>query len=157
MLKSHSILAAALTGLLVSASSHAGEIAIDNAWIRSAPPSVTVLAGYMTIENHADKDVTLISASSPAFERVELHRTMLHNGMMHMEPVESLAIKAHGSVRFEPNGYHLMLNKPKQKIGKGDAITVTLIFADRRVETQLTVQEDGGSAEENTQRHHHHH
>lgn len=133
----------------------AGEITIEDAWVRSAPPVATVLAGYMTIHNHTGKAITLTAVSSPAFGSAELHRTTLHNGMMHMEAVKELVIKEGETVKLEPNGYHLMLNNPKQKIRTGDTIPFTLKFDGQTEETTATVKQDG--QEEESQPHHHHH
>ena len=133
--------------------SRADEITIENAWVRSAPPVATVLAGYMTIHNHSDKAVTLTAVNSPAFESVELHRTMMHNGMMHMEAINSLVIEGNATVKFEPSSYHLMLNNPKQKINTGDTIPFTLSFDGATQKVDAVVKQD----DEQDSAHHHHH
>lgn len=159
MLKRTSLIASAVVAALaMTNTSRAAEISVENAWIRSAPPSATVLAGYMTLHNHSGKAVTLTSVTSPAFESVELHRTTLHGGMMHMEPVKTLVIDGKGMVKLEPNGYHLMLNNPKQKIKNGDAIQFTLNFNGEAQPVNVVVKdgsdETGGASQ---MEHHHHH
>lgn len=107
-----------------------GPVMADNAWIREAPPGAAAMAGYMTLMNSADKPVILVGASSPAFAKVMLHRTVMDEGMAKMLHQKQIEIPAHGSVTFEPNGYHLMLMKPKQQLKAGDKVEVTLEFAD---------------------------
>lgn len=150
------IAAALIASLSMLNAAWAEGITIENAWVRSAPPVATVLAGYMTIHNHSGKAITLISVTSPAFESVALHRTTMHNGMMHMEAVKSLVIESSGMVKLEPNGYHLMLNNPKQKISSGDSIPFTLNFDGKTEEVNALVKQDE-EEQEATPAHHHHH
>jgi copper(I)-binding protein len=39
-----------------------------------------------------------------------------------------IAVPANGSLTFEPNGFHLMMMKPKQALKAGDMVSVTLSF-----------------------------
>lgn len=156
MLKREILLATALTGLMgIANTGWAGEISVEDAWVRSAPPTVTVMAGYMTLHNHSGKAVKLTSVTSPSFESVELHRTTMHGGMMHMKPVKVLIIKANDTVRLEPNGYHLMLNNPKQKISSGDTIHFTLNFDGTTEQVDAVVKEGNGEGESASHGHHH--
>jgi hypothetical protein len=155
MLKRDALIAAALVTCLSGINtSWAEEITVENAWVRSAPPVATVLAGYMTIQNHSDKAITLTAVNSPAFESVELHRTTLHGGMMHMEAIKFLVIEGNSSVKLEPNSYHLMLNNPKQKISTGDTIQFSLNFDGATKQVSATVKQDD---EQDSAHHHHHH
>jgi len=45
-----------------------------------------VLAGYLTLHNPGDRAVTVVGAESPDFERVEIHRTELRDGVARMRP-----------------------------------------------------------------------
>lgn len=105
-----------------------GGVMVDNAWIREAPPGATSQAGYMTLNNHSDAARTLVSASSPAFGNVMLHRTVMEGGTAKMVHQMAIEIPANGSVTFEPNGYHLMLMKPKQQLKAGDKVDIALKF-----------------------------
>jgi len=156
MLKRNTLIAAVLLLCLSGINTgQAEEITVENAWVRSAPSVATVLAGYMTLHNYSDKAITLTSVTSPAFESVELHRTTLHGGMMHMEAIKSLLIEGNSTVKLEPNGYHLMLNDPKQKISTGDTIPFTLNFEGAMQKIDALVKQD--DAQESAPTHHHHH
>ncbi len=115
---------------LSAALAMAQDVMVDNAWIRDAPPGAAALAGYMTLMNKSDKPKTLVSASSPAFSKVMLHRTVMDEGMAKMLHQQQIEIPAHGSINFEPNGYHLMLMKPKHQFKAGDKVEITLEFKD---------------------------
>jgi hypothetical protein len=107
----------------------AGDITIDDAWVRSAPPGASVLGGYMTILNNSNKPIMLTGISSDAAETTELHQTTQHNGMSRMRPIKQVEIPGHGQLKLEPGGYHLMLNKPRHALQPGDAVDFTLTFA----------------------------
>jgi len=107
-----------------------GKIEIDNSWVREAPPHAAVLGAYMTIENHMAKTAKLVHISSPDFARVEMHRSVEKDGMMHMIKQSSIKVPANGKVMLKPGGYHLMLMKPKRALKAGDTVSLTLKFAD---------------------------
>ena len=135
----------------------AGDIMINNAWIRSAPPSASALAGYMDIQNHSKKTITLSSASSPQFERVEVHRSTTHNGMMHMEAVENFSINGHDSVSLKPGDYHLMLINPKQPLNRGDQASFKFTFGEESVSVNAVVKDSAEEGKEDNGVGHHHH
>jgi len=117
-------------GLLLSTAIQAAGLTVENRWVREAPPTATALAGYMVIRNGGDRERELVAAESPAFGKVMLHRTVMEEGMAKMIHQPSIAIPAGGSVTFEPNGYHLMLMKPREPLKAGDAVDITLKFKD---------------------------
>ncbi len=118
-----------LLGLSVAGFAQAGgHLMVDDAWVREAPPGAKALAGYMKLHNHADKERVLVSADSPAFGRVMLHKTVFEGEMSKMVHQHMITIPAKGMVSFEPNSYHLMMMKPKQALKAGDKVSVTLSF-----------------------------
>lgn len=90
----------------------------------SAPrPGTSMSVGYLSLTNPGDVDVTITAVTSPQFERVEMHRTTLENGVSRMRPVPGLDVPAGATVQFEPGGLHLMLTGRR-----GDADRVMLQF-----------------------------
>ncbi|MDT8384059.1 MAG: copper chaperone PCu(A)C [Gammaproteobacteria bacterium] len=108
----------------------AGKLEIHDAWAREAPPNAAVMAAYLTLHNHSEQTYTLVSAASPDFERVEIHRTQQRDGMTTMTPVSRVMLSANGSVSFQPGGLHLMLMQAKKPLKAGDAVTLRLFFSD---------------------------
>ena len=102
----------------------------SHVWVRPAPPGVTVLAGYLTLENLTDAPLKLTGAASPEFAAVEMHQSTVKDGVESMQPVDDVAIPAHGKVEFMPGGYHLMLMQPKKDLGIGSMVTLRLNFSD---------------------------
>ncbi len=109
---------------------------VEAAWVRAAPPSAMMLAGYMTVRNDGNVPAVFKSAQSDAFGSVELHKSVIVNGVSTMRPAGDQAIPAGGSLRFEPGGLHLMLMEPKRQLNSGDQVRFRLHFADG---TALTV------------------
>ena len=117
-----------IAAVSVAAANHHA-VVIHDPWIQEVPPSAEVLAAYMILKNTSDETLTVTSASSPAFERMEIHKSEIHEGMARMVHVENLAIPQHGQVEFKPGGYHFMLMGRKQPLRAGDKVYLTLTFS----------------------------
>jgi len=98
----------------------------NGAWVREAPPNASAMAGYVTITNNSDKDRTLVFAKSKQFNAVEIHRTIVEDGVAKMRRQEDLPIPAGESLVLEPGSYHLMLMTPKSAYKADDEVTVTV-------------------------------
>ena len=134
----------------------ADRIAVHDAWVRAAPPGTTVLAAYLTIDNHSTSAQTLSGASSPQFESVEIHRTVVKNGVASMSAEPRVAIPAHGTLRFEPNGYHLMLIGPRKALLAGDHVELRVQFDGQPAQViHAPVRADAEPADDAMQHHHH--
>ncbi|MBI5666302.1 MAG: copper chaperone PCu(A)C [Nitrospirae bacterium] len=117
-----------LLNLFSSAYAHE-QVSVANSWVRSAPPGADVLAAYMVLKNESDEARVLTKVSSNMFERVEIHKTEMHEGMMKMIPQDSLSIPAGGEVTLEPGGSHLMLIGPKSAPKEGEEVDLLLKFS----------------------------
>jgi copper(I)-binding protein len=123
-------LACLMLVLPLAAWSDGPSVRASHVWIRQAPPGVTVLAGYLTLENLTDKPLTLTGLSSPEFGAVELHKSTVKDNVESMEPVARLDLAAHASIEFKSGGYHVMLMQPKKNLFAGDTVTLDLTFSD---------------------------
>jgi copper(I)-binding protein len=123
---------AAVTVLAPALAGDTGALRVQDAWIRAAPPGVSVLAGYMTLVNDADRDAVITGASSPSFRMVEMHRSVSEGGVARMVEQDTLTVPARGRLVLEPNGLHLMLMMPAAPLRPGDAVELSLQLADGR-------------------------
>lgn len=117
-----------MTNLALAAEQTA--LQITDPWIREAPPNAAAWAAYMIIDNPTAQPRILTGVICPAFDKVEIHQTMEHKGMMHMMPVLQLPIAPKSQVVLKPGDYHLMLLTRKQPLKAGDQVELTLQFAD---------------------------
>lgn len=134
MLFRNVVLAAFAASLLVPfpavVSAHTdGGIVIKDAWVREAPPVAKVLAAYMVIENHTNKEKVLTGVTSSSFDRIEIHRSIHKDGMATMEQQKQLTIPAEGNVTLQPGEFHLMLFNPSKVLKAGSEVSFTLKFA----------------------------
>jgi copper(I)-binding protein len=107
-----------------------GKMHVYDSWIREAPPNAVSLAGYMAMENRSGEELSLVSAAADVFAHVMIHQTTHEGGMARMHHQEQVPIPPRETIRFEPNGYHLMLMHPQQVIKSGDLVTIQLGFSD---------------------------
>jgi hypothetical protein len=97
-----------------------------DAWVRVPLPSKTETALFAVLENHSSERRAVVSASSDAADKVEMHEMKMDRTMMVMKPVSEIGIPAKGKTALNSNGFHLMLFGLKKRPAVGDTIDVTL-------------------------------
>lgn len=117
-----------LVSVLFAAPAWAGGFVVTRAWIRHLPAGVPA-GGYFVLRNDTGHADALVAASSPAYARVMMHRTLEQGGVSRMLPVERVDLPVKGEVAFRPGGYHLMLMHATRPIAVGTTVPVTLEFA----------------------------
>lgn len=110
----------------------AGGLKVENAWIREAPPGMKILAGYMTLNNEKSNALSLSGAVSRNFESIEVHYSIIKDDKAGMVQQHVVRIPAYSTVKFEPNGLHLMLFNPKRELKVGDKVKIALTFGNYR-------------------------
>jgi len=124
-----------------------GSLEIDAPWARATPPGASIAGGYASIMNRGAAPDKLLSASSPAAERVELHVMSMQGDVMRMQQVAALEVPAHGELTLKPGGAHLMFIGVKAPFKPGEKVPVKLRFEKAgEVEVQLDVASMGASA-----------
>jgi copper(I)-binding protein len=105
-----------------------GAILVKEAWVRWLPANLPA-GGYLTLVNRGDVQVSLIGASCADYGSVSLHQSLQQGTVSGMTPVTAITVKAHSTVDFAAEGYHLMLLQPKRSLKPGDRISITLEFS----------------------------
>lgn len=119
----------ALFALLAAGAAAAADLHVMQPWSRATPPGVTVGVGYVMLHNLGPRPQVIVSATSPAAERVEMHETRRSpEGLTQMRPLEKVTVPPSGAFSFEPNGPHLMLMGLKSPLVAGQRAPVTLKF-----------------------------
>lgn len=106
----------------------AAEVQISNSTVRQPLPGRTVSAGYFTINNNGTQPISLVAASSPWFDKVELHQHSYVDGMMRMARVDSIVVAPNDRVHLQPGGLHLMLFTPNQPLQLEQHVPIELVF-----------------------------
>ena len=133
-----------VAAFLLSASVYAGDIQVDEAWVRATPSGKNSANVYFFITSK--QAATLASASSPASKSVAM-RTMSHKGgMMKTLDVQSIDLPANKRMDMtSEHSYHLTLVDLKAPLKAGDTVPVTLNIetADKqnmKVDVQVAVK-----------------
>lgn len=120
------------------------------------PPGAPNGAAYLDISAEGDA-ISLVGASSPISEAVEIHAMSMDGGTMRMRRLESLDVPPGVTVKMRPgeSGAHFMLIGLEDALKVGDTFPLTLEFANRdSLEVEVWVQpaSEGTAAAEG---HHH--
>jgi copper(I)-binding protein len=115
--------------LLVAACSSGTEtISVEDAWGRTAPSSAANAAFYMTITGGETDDV-LVSADADVCGAVELHETVMNDGIMQIQHLPAgIPIDTGAVVALEPGGMHIMCLDKNVDLVSGESVSVTLVF-----------------------------
>ncbi len=115
---------------LASALPAFAEIAIKDAYARSASPMAKSGAAFMMITNDGGSADRLVAVSSDAAARTELHTHLAEeNGVMRMVHVEEgFELPADGMIAMQRGGKHVMLMGLNAPMEQGATVTVTLTF-----------------------------
>lgn len=123
------------------------EIKVQKAYIVLGPPTIKVHGAYFELLNTAQREITLVGASSNDYRRVKIHRSKVESGVAMMEQVENVTVEAGKSVTFKAGGLHLMLIEPARTMAPNEKVMLTLHLADKRkVTVPLTVMRRYGMA-----------
>jgi len=112
--------------MLIAPALASAEITVEDAWVRMPPPVADTAAGYLTLRNSGDSDVEIVAVETSAAAKPEFHSMSMHDGMMHMMKMEKVVVPAHGELRFETGGNHLMLTELTGALNAGDHVMLTL-------------------------------
>jgi copper(I)-binding protein len=123
------LFAAALTALLSSSPAAAHDISVKQAWSRATPKGAKVAGGYLAIENRGIQPDRLLSASSSAAAKVEIHQMALQDGIMTMRVLDNgLVIPPDATVTLAPGGDHMMFVGLNAPFEEGQRVAVSLNF-----------------------------
>jgi periplasmic copper chaperone A len=136
---------AVVVGIGLSHAQPSSPISVEKPFSRATPGNSKVGVGYMTITNKGVVADRLVSASSPAAGKVEIHETTMQDGVMKMRGLPNgLPIEAGKKISLAPDGNHLMLMELKAPLKQGDKVPVTLNFEKAgKVDVTLDVQAIG--------------
>lgn len=107
----------------------AGDLELSGGFARATLPKAAVAGGFLTVTNTGRADDRLVSATSPAAQRVEIHEMSMQGDVMQMRPLpQGIPVPAGKSVDLRPGGLHLMLMGLTAPLRQGDSVPLTLTF-----------------------------
>ena len=121
---------------------------ISGVQIVAPAPGRSMASAYLTIQNRSDEPVTISGISSPQFRSVELHETVIENGIASMRPVPARTIEPNSTLILSPGGLHLMLAEPTSVFLPGTRVSLRIDFAqgdmllvDSPLQTRVQIEE----------------
>lgn len=103
-----------------------GPITIAHPWVRAT--TIKVTGAFFTLRNTGKTAVRLLSVTSPAASRVEMHLSEIKDGVASMRKVDGIDVGPGKTVALKPGGYHVMLMGLKYPVRKGGMVPMTLHF-----------------------------
>jgi hypothetical protein len=116
----------ALTLSLATTAFAADPLTVDGQLVRAQPPGARVTGAFMTFRNAGADNVEITGVSSPDYGRVEMHLSVVEDGVAKMLPQEKLVVPASGELMLKHGSWHLMLFEPKHAIKAGDQVQLQL-------------------------------
>jgi copper(I)-binding protein len=122
-----------------------GTIQIEHPWALATPGRAKTGAGYLKITNHGTAPDRLISLSSPASQRVQIHQTSNDGTVAKMRPLEKgLEIKPGETVELSPGGMHIMFEGLRAPLIEANRVKGTLVFEQAgTLEVEYTIEPMG--------------
>jgi copper(I)-binding protein len=117
---------AAFVAMLVSGAGFAGELSLDDFWVRAMPPVAKSTAAYGRITNLGDTATVITGASAAFAGKAELHETRTEAGMAKMVAVMPMRLAPGESRTLAPGGLHLMLMQLARVPSSGEVVTICL-------------------------------
>ncbi len=65
---------------------------------------------YMTFQNTTDAPISITRVTNPSFASVQIHESVIEDGISRMRSIDQLTIAANDTVALQPGGIHLMLH-----------------------------------------------
>ncbi len=102
------------------------DVTLAEGWVKAADTGMTGVFG--TLVNDTGADIQLVSATSPAAERAEIHETVPGegSGTVMREKAEGIVVPAGGEYVLEPGGDHLMLMGLREPVLPGAEVSLVL-------------------------------
>lgn len=107
----------------------AGALVIEAPVIRVARPEARTGAGFLLIRNTGRRDDRLLSVTTDAATRSDLHGTIRDGNVMRMRAQgDGVPVPAGGHALFAPGGLHVMFIGIRRPLPPGSRVKARLLF-----------------------------
>lgn len=135
---------------------------VSNARQPETPLQVMPKAGYLALHNQSYETLIITAISSPAFEKVELHKAQIVEGLASMVLLDELRVAAGETIHLKPGGLHLMMFNVRNDYAVDDVYQMTLHFSNQTAQSfdmrvVKSMNKDVAQVDASQQHHHEHH
>lgn len=99
-------------------------LSVSGVTVLAPLPGQQQTVAYLSLDNHSVAPITLTRITSPQFESVAMHATIVDDGIAGMQSLDSITIAENSRVVFDVGGRHLMLLSPRETLRAGDDVTL---------------------------------
>lgn len=124
-----------LAAVLLSPLANAADIMLHSPYARATPPNAATSAVFVDIMNNSDKDRAIVSATTPAAGKVELHDVIMQGEVMKMRQIDQIDLPAQSHISLKPGSLHIMLFELTKPLVEGEAIEIEVTFANGETQT----------------------
>jgi len=124
----------AFFSLTACSTDHSTPLLATEIVVSKAVPGTNMRAAYLVLTNNSNASITISHVTSPDFTTVQMHESLVEDGIASMRALRSMTIKAGQIVRFERGGKHLMLMRQVNNLDtitlqfySGDALLLTVV------------------------------
>ena len=93
-------------------------------------PGMKMSAAYLSLTNHTDETIRISRVASAQYESVQLHESIVEDGVARMRAFPVLEIPAGETITLKRGGKHLMLMRPT---GAADSVSLRFLDGDNLV------------------------
>ena len=105
------------------------KIEVQGPWARATVAGQNMGGAFVNLT--ADQDATLVGATSPVSEKVELHTMKMEGEKMVMAQVPNIPLPANTKVELKPGSLHIMFMSLKAPLKEGDTVALKLEIKDK--------------------------
>lgn len=117
-------------GATAKATGQAAALSVSDAWVKAADTGMT--GAFMVLKNTGSADIHIVSASSDAATKMELHETVMSTGgaMQMQEKKGGFVVKSGATLTFKPGSDHVMFMGLTRALKSGTTVTLALKLED---------------------------
>ena len=105
------------------------KIEVQGPWARATVAGQNMGGAFVNLT--ADQDASLVGATSPVSEKVELHTMKMEGEKMVMAQVPNIPLPANTKVELKPGSLHIMFMSLKAPLKEGDTVALKLEIKDK--------------------------
>ena len=105
------------------------KIEVQGPWARATVAGQNMGGTFVNLT--ADQDATLVGATSPVSEKVELHTMKMEGEKMVMAQVPNIPLPTNTKVELKPGSLHIMFMSLKAPLKEGDTVALKLEIKDK--------------------------
>lgn len=130
------------------------ELTIEKPYIYTPLKGAPATAGYGIFKNYSSESIKVSIEKADGFKAVEMHESLMKDGRMAMQKIDSITIEKNKEFVLKPGGHHIMLFDATRDFKDGAKTTITFKVNGKSTAYEFAVEPRVKSEDKG---HHHHH